>query len=323
MGLFGKKDPCVFCGEKVKGLFPHKIEGQYVCGDCYGMVDLPQGWDQNMTIEKFRRYMQFREENNRQKEGFQVNRKVDFGFFDTKMVFDYQKKAFCMTQDLTTTLFFGDEILSFIIKEDNTPLFEGSANGLICHTSIVPERANALMPQIQQYMAQKQMQENMERMLDAMDGKIDNNTNQNSTANRMYRDIPEPFQNFNLEIMMKHSYWRILKADKSGPRFNNDHPDVNFYLREYDRAVTVMEEVADALMQMILPEGVPVNRISADQSALARSMSMAGGMPSRSMSAAAGEDDVIAQIQKFKQLLDQGILTEEEFMAKKKQLLGI
>ena len=103
MGLFGKKEPCVFCGEKVKGLFPHKIEGQLVCNACHGIVDLPSGWEQNMTIEKFRRYMQFREENNRQKEGFQVNRKVDFGFFDTKMVFDYQKKAFCMSQDLTTT----------------------------------------------------------------------------------------------------------------------------------------------------------------------------------------------------------------------------
>lgn len=328
MGLFGKKDPCVFCGEKVKGLFPHKIEGQYVCSDCYGVVDLPQGWEQNMTIEKFRRYMQFREENNRRKEGFQVNRKVDFGFFDTKMVFDYQKKAFCMTQDLTTTLFFADDILSFIIKEDNTPLFEGSADGLICHTSTVPERANALMPQIQQYMAQRQMQENMERMLDAMDGKIDNNFNQNQTVNHMYRDIPEPFQNFNLEIMMKHSYWRILKADKSGPRFNNDHPDVNFYLREYDRDVTVMEELADALMQLILPPGTPVNRISADQSALARSMNAAGGMMNRSMPApaapaATGGDDVIAEIQKYKQLMDQGILTEDEFAAKKKQLLGI
>ena len=34
-------------------------------------------------------------------------------------------------------------------------------------------------------------------------------------------------------------------------------------------------------------------------------------------------DSVIAEIRKFKQLYDEGILTEEEFIAKKKQLLGI
>lgn len=34
-------------------------------------------------------------------------------------------------------------------------------------------------------------------------------------------------------------------------------------------------------------------------------------------------DDVAAQIKQFAELRDQGILTEEEFSAKKKQLLGL
>ena len=33
--------------------------------------------------------------------------------------------------------------------------------------------------------------------------------------------------------------------------------------------------------------------------------------------------DAVAEIQKFKTLADQGIITEEEFAAKKRQLLGI
>jgi hypothetical protein len=33
--------------------------------------------------------------------------------------------------------------------------------------------------------------------------------------------------------------------------------------------------------------------------------------------------DPVAEIQKYKTLLDQGIITEEEFTAKKRQLLGI
>jgi hypothetical protein len=39
--------------------------------------------------------------------------------------------------------------------------------------------------------------------------------------------------------------------------------------------------------------------------------------------AAGGMDDMTAQLTQLKALLDQGILTQEEFDAKKKQLLGI
>lgn len=39
--------------------------------------------------------------------------------------------------------------------------------------------------------------------------------------------------------------------------------------------------------------------------------------------AAGGADDVTAQLTQLKALVDQGILTQEEFEAKKKQLLGI
>jgi hypothetical protein len=39
--------------------------------------------------------------------------------------------------------------------------------------------------------------------------------------------------------------------------------------------------------------------------------------------AAGGTDDIAAQLTQLKGLVDQGILTQEEFDAKKKQLLGI
>lgn len=42
-----------------------------------------------------------------------------------------------------------------------------------------------------------------------------------------------------------------------------------------------------------------------------------------SQSAAPAQDDTTAQLQQLAQLRDQGILTEEEFSAKKKQILGI
>jgi Short C-terminal domain len=45
--------------------------------------------------------------------------------------------------------------------------------------------------------------------------------------------------------------------------------------------------------------------------------------PAPALPAANPMDEQIAQIQKFAKLKDQGILTEDEFQAKKKQILGI
>lgn len=88
MGLFGKKEPCAICGGKVSGLFPAKIDGYRVCSDCYGKVDLPDGMEKAMTLEEFKAYRQFREENRRLKERFQITRQIDFGWLDDKFLFD-------------------------------------------------------------------------------------------------------------------------------------------------------------------------------------------------------------------------------------------
>ena len=41
------------------------------------------------------------------------------------------------------------------------------------------------------------------------------------------------------------------------------------------------------------------------------------------MISATAPTDAVAEIKKYKDLLDSGIITEEEFTAKKKQLMGI
>lgn len=43
----------------------------------------------------------------------------------------------------------------------------------------------------------------------------------------------------------------------------------------------------------------------------------------QSIAAAAAPADAVNEIQRYKALLDAGVLTEEEFAAKKRQLLGI
>lgn len=303
MGLFGKKDPCAICGGKVGGLFASKINGQYVCNACYGIVDLPNGAVNAMTVEDFKGYMAFREENAQLKQQFQITQEVDFGWFDTKFVFDTNNRLMCMSKNLDKTIFEGKHIKSFIIKEDSTPIFEGSAAGLMCYPSTVPERLQTMMPQIQSFRMQVELQRTAQRLLNQQ------NNQGNNTNDQLRFDLPEPFKNFNVEIRFEHPYWDVVTADMGGPSFNNDMPDINDYLNDYRRDFATIEQLARAIMKVAFPNA-PEQTV------------MAGGTVMGAVAPAANVD-AVEEIKRFKALVEQGIITEEEFAAKKRQLLGI
>jgi len=310
VGLFSKKDPCAICGGKVKGLLPSKIDGQYVCSDCYGFVDIPDNGVKNMTLDGFRAYMAFREENQMLKEQFEKTDIVDFGFFGSKYVFDLVHGYMCLDKNLNKTIFEAKHIKSFTIREDSALLFEGSIDGLRRYKSAVPEKVAALVPTIQQFMAQVRMQQNMNRLIDTLD---DGQRNNSTGTNRMPQiDLPEPFNKFYIEIRFDHPYWNVYRDEITGPRFSNTQPDPNDYMRSYMNEVQNMEQLACALMSMAFPNSPDL-----------RNDTVAGAAGNAGAAAAAPSADVAAELQRYKTLMDQGILTEEEFTAKKRQLLGI
>ena len=317
MGLFGKKDPCAICGGKVKGFFPSKIDGQLICGDCYGHTDVAPEILNRMTVNDFRAYMTFRDENNRLKERFQITQEIDFGWLDNKFYFDIPNRLMSLDKSMQDTLYEGRQIKSFVIREDNISIFEGDSRGLRRYVSNVPERVDQLMPQINRYLDQMQMFRSMERMIDS----LTDEEKQRRRDQRPRFDVPEPFKNFIVEITFDHPYSISFTADMGGPVFDNDYPDANNYLNQYNERYAIMEDLAQALAQIAFP--------NASEELIDRNNPMTRSAPTgssftRSPSATSLEgEDVVAQIQRFKTLVDQGILTEEEFTAKKKQLLGI
>ena len=96
MGLFAKRPPCPICGGKVKGLLTWKVGGEKVCDDCYGFVDLPDKMVDTMSIEEFKQYMVFRDENDVLRQEFQETQRIDFGWLDTKFLFDMPHRYLCM-----------------------------------------------------------------------------------------------------------------------------------------------------------------------------------------------------------------------------------
>lgn len=298
MGLFTKKEPCAICGGKVKGLLPWKIEGQYVCDSCHGVVDVQKD-KEDMTMEQFRQYRAFREENQALKDQFTISQKVDFGAFDTKLVFDFDHRLFCMDQHLGKTVFRGGEIKSFVIQEDGAPIFEGGPQGLVRYESIVPERLTMMAPQLNQILMQKQLEDHLNVGRDP----------DHRPAPRFY-DIPEPFKKFQVSIYVDHPYWSLLECDRSGPTFDNDYPDVNDYMNRYQEGYWLMENLAQCLMTVAFPD------------ALAEGAQQ-GAQQETQPAAAAPAQDAVSQLKQYKQLLDDGVITQADFDAKKKQLMGL
>lgn len=299
MGLFTKKEPCAICGGKVKGLLPWKIEGQYVCDSCHGVVDVQKD-KEDMTMEQFRQYRAFREENQALKDQFTISQKVDFGAFDTKLVFDFDHRLFCMDQHLGKTVFRGGEIKSFVIQEDGAPIFEGGPQGLVRYESIVPERLTMMAPQLNQILMQKQLEDHLNVGRDP----------DHRPAPRFY-DIPEPFKKFQVSIYVDHPYWSLLECDRSGPTFDNDYPDVNDYMNRYQEGYWLMENLAQCLMTVAFPD------------APAEGAQQGAQQETQPAAAAAPAQDAVSQLKQYKQLLDDGVITQADFDAKKKQLMGL
>jgi hypothetical protein len=78
------------------------------------------------------------------------------------------------------------------------------------------------------------------------------------------------------------------------------------------------QDLQDAMQELDI-KGQPVT--AQDQAALAGAP--AAGAPAQQAPAAAPQQDYMKELERLADLRDRGILTDEEFAAKKKQLLGL
>ncbi len=302
MGLFSKKPPCPICGGKISWFLPSKIEGEYICDTCFSKIDMETDMQAHLTMQGFKDYLAFYDQNQLLRDQFVVSERIDSGLWDTKAIFDFQNRLFCMSSNPDKTVFAGKHLTSFAIREDGTPLFEGSAEGIKRYTSTVPERAMALAPLITQFMINRQLA----RAIDKMDG-----DQERRTTPMQYFDLPEPFKAFNVELHFEHPYWTVIRCDMDGPRFCNDRPDVNDYLHSYQRSSEEIAKLVYALKMVAFPD--------APEQSIGLGTAGAQVVPPNFAPPA----DPIEEIRKYKALMEDGVISQQEFDAKKRQLLGI
>lgn len=310
MGLFkNNKKPCPICGNPTPRLFPVEIEGTPICKTCKDKIDLPNGAEDLATLEDFRQYLAAFEENAALQSAFHSTYHHSFGLSGSLLLDE--------SNGLLRLKNYGwviekKYLTSFRILEDERPLFESGDGALHIYPSDIPARVQDLVPIIAQFLQERDAYERRTEREDALRyGKeTEDERMERQRIDRIYRPCfqdPGLLGGFRVELMLDHPYWSYVENTLSAPSFSDSHPNAEDYMRRYEEQVTGLYTLATKLMQMIDPAAgetlITSEVISADTT-----------------SASA---DVADETRACKQLLEQGLITEEEFTLKKRSLLGI
>ena len=105
MGLFSNnKKPCPICGNATPRLLPTKVEGVPICKECDKKIDLPNGVLDSMTLDDFRRYIDFYNKNQVLRERFHPEYRFGFGKKEVKEMLAAEKKANLTVRNFPATV---------------------------------------------------------------------------------------------------------------------------------------------------------------------------------------------------------------------------
>ena len=309
MGLFSNsKKPCPICGSATPRLLATKVEGVPICKECDRKIDLPGGALDGMTLDAFRAYIVFYEENQTLRDRFHAEYRFGFGAFTQALELDVNGGLFRLRDEDKAIVFERSALRSFRITEDKESLFEGTAAGLSCASSKIPERIRLLAPQLEEFRLRRS---DYERMMQAERVQYLNRPDEEwrERERELERHAPQcrtasPFRGFHVELELEHPYWHAYHNELDAPEFDEEYPSVEAYLHTYEEKVDALHALARNLMQLIAP-GAPETGVAT------------------AAAQASGTTNTVEELKQYKALLDAGVLTQEEFAAKKRQMLGI
>ena len=318
MGLFSnKKKLCPFCEAPTPRIFPTKVEGMPICKECDRKLDLPNGMINEMSIADVEKYFVFYEENQSLRDMFTETYRYSDCSGD--LLLDTDNRLFRISSRGSVLVMEPSNLKKFRILEGSKVLFEGTANALKSYESDVPERVRALEPALAQYRMELQMYERMEerRRMEEERAKARGEEVRHTYHSRPSLHVKRPFEEFYIEIELDHPYWESVRWTKVAPSFDYNYPSAERFIQNYEGDVGDLHAMALNFMQVLNPMAQEVHMETETLGSAARVDSKTEN------STVAAEGDVFEQLQKYKGLMDAGIITEEEFTVKKRQLMGI
>lgn len=317
MGLFtSMKNPCAICGGPTPRLFPATVEDQPICGDCKDKIDLPEGAFEKMSLNEVRQYIAYYNENEALRRSYTETLFIPCNGWNDQISLDMDHRLFRIRMKGDAMALEASALKSFRILEDRRVLYESSPEGLKYYPSDIPARAQDLAPAIAQFQMQYQQYEHMEEMEKLMKEQSGGKT---SSTTFSYMERPRFTQKlieyFHIELTIGHPYWGGVfdREYTKTPGLSESHPDIKNFLSNYNKHLEILHTLALDLMSFIDPEAQEIQVGAVPRPAGAE----------RAVPRAAVVTDPVKEIQRYKTLLDSGAITEEEFTAKKKQLLGL
>lgn len=306
MGLFSNnKKLCPICGNATPRLLPQKFDDQPVCKECEQKIDLPGEVLKHMTLAGFKEYLAVYDENQPLRAAFHAT-------YSHSLFLDEENGLIRLRNNDRSWAIEKKHLKSFRILEDEKVLYESGNGTLNSYLSDIPAQAEALRSAVSSFQTERQEYERRERMQSLRNrNETDEQRRERERIERQYRPRfrdPNLFWGFRLEVTFDHPYWSFYEDKEQGPAFDEDYPNVDEYLKKYERQTEELHTLAVKLMQLIDPNAGETG-IGSGQAA--------------SQSAGAAASDIAAELKKYKELQEQSILTEEEFTEKKRQLLGI
>lgn len=339
MALFGgNKKVCPICGNPAAKLLATKVEGEPLCKECDSKVAiLPSSTRTSClaSVAAFKAYLDDYNGNQTLRDSFRESYRHQFGILGGNIILDASHRLLRLDASENAFVLEPQNIRSFRILEDGSPLFEGTKDGLICYQSSIPDQVRNLGPDIDRLQRDQMHHEEMERMEEMLEKQANQN---GETYSRRYIPAPDinqlrPFEKFYVLIDVDHPYSNSnveFKVDApyfSGPDFFGGYSSaIKDYLRDYEVKAREMRELATQLMSVLNP-GAPERQVSSGMGAgmwtQPQVLVQPQAQPQVQPQPAAPAEDPVAAIQKYKGLLDSGVITEEEFAAKKRQLMGL
>lgn len=321
MGLFtNKKNLCPICGSPTPRLLATKVEDMPLCKECAGKIDLPNETVQAMTLDDFRQYLAFYDENAALRQQFRNEYRFDVNGWSAEVQIDYTDNLFRLSDKAQAIVYEGGCIRSFRIMEDNTALYEGSAAGLRCFSSKAPDYLDRLQPMYSDYLQDRREYERMRAVMEMADrGRDRDHPGGPPPHHHIHEprfDAKKPVGQYHIILTMEHPYRKEFRGDLDGPDFSSLSPDLMETAQKYEDLLDSLDVLAQSLMRLFAPNA-PIQRLDGTQPVQSAQVVQPVQV------APAAPTDAVAEIKKYKELLDLNLITEEEFAAKKRQLLGI
>ena len=337
MGIFtNEKKGCPICGNATPRLFPTKVEGLPLCKECAAKINMESSMMKNLTINELWDHLDYRKANSETFGAFTDNETHGMGNYVLHM--DTDKRLFYIADGSPSNpaLFKFEELVSFNLMEDGRTVIQ-------CNADSYSESASSIesykLPPLKPFVKPSAM---VTKPVAAATDKKEGRTSMAAAASSSAAAKPEekpkapdkPIDSLKLNVTLNNPYWKSKVYNVSLPSLESENEVrewVNDYKNTFAAAVDTCEAMAGIMgvktgKQMMNAIKEKAEAILAVQEAEAAAKEAEAAAQAAEVAAkiakTADDNAAIEMLRKWKELLDMGAITQEEFDAKKKELIG-